>query len=121
MTRDAALYNFFSSFGLPAYLSTNVPEITAFPWLVYEGTGGNWDEINNIAVTLWYHTESEAVPNAKVRAISEAIGLGGKVISYDGGKMWLKRGAPWCINIQDETDKATKAKQLNLLIEDWRI
>jgi len=121
MTREAALYNFFSSFGLPAFLATQVPEVTNFPWLTYEGTGGNWDDSVNIAVQLWYHTEGEAEPNAKVREISEAIGVGGKIINYDGGKMWLKRGTPWVLNIQDEADRSTKAKQLNITIEDWRI
>lgn len=121
MTREAALKNFFSSFEIPAYLSSQVPEVTSFPWLVYEGTGGNWGDTINIAVKLWYHSESELEPNAKVREISESIGVGGKVISYDDGKMWLKRGTPWCVNAQDEADKATKVKQLNITIEDWRI
>lgn len=122
MTREAALYKFFSSFGLNAYLSTGVPDDTQFPWLTYEGTSANWgDDSVSIACQLWYHSDSEAEPNAKVRQISEAIGQGGKVISYDGGKMWLKRGAPWCINVQDEADSATRCKQLNITIEDWRI
>ena len=122
MTREAALHQFFESFGLKTYLSTNVPEDTEFPWLIYEGTSANWgDDPVSIVCQVWYHTELETEPNAKVREISEAIGVGGRVISYDGGRMWIKRGAPWCINVQDQADSATKCKQLNITIEDWRI
>lgn len=121
MTRESALYNFFSSFGINAYLSTNVPHETEFPWLTYEGTSGNWgEEPVSITVQLWYHTDSEVEPNRMVRRISEAIGMGGKIINYDDGKMWIRRSNPWCINIADEADKSTRCKQLNLTIEDWR-
>ena len=122
MTREAALDAFFNSFGIKAFPATSEPRDTEFPWLTYETTSGNWgDDTSTIVVKLWFHTDSEAIPNAKVRQISESIGVGGKVISYTDGKVWLKRGTPWCNSIPDEADIAVKCKALNILVEDWRI
>ena len=36
MTPTAALYQFWSSFGITAYPSNRVPEDTAFPFITYE-------------------------------------------------------------------------------------
>lgn len=121
MTREARLHEFFSSFGIKAYPNTSVPEVTEFPWLVYEIPGGYWgDAPVSGQIRLWYHTASESIPNEKVRQIAEAIGLGGKLLGYDGGAVWITRGQPWVNNIPDEADASTKCKALNLMLEDWR-
>ena len=85
MTKDKALHAWFSQF-LPAYPASNVPEDAVFPWLTYELVTGAWDsgEIG-LTVNLWYYTEGEAVPNAKAQEISDAIGMGGCMVPYDGG------------------------------------
>lgn len=121
VTREAALQKYFESFGLKAFPATSEPKDIEFPWLTYETSAGNWGDEVSIVVKLWFHTDSEAEPNAKVRQISESIGLGGKVINYDDGKMWLRRGSPWCNSIPNDTDTAVKCKALNIMIEDWRI
>lgn len=122
MTREAALDAFFNSFGIKAFPVTSEPKDVVFPWLTYETAGNNFgDEPTNIVAKLWFHTDSEAEPNAKVRQISESIGLGGKVISYEGGKMWLYRGSPWVNSVPNDSDAAVKCKVLNITIEDWRI
>ena len=120
MTRDAALYNFFSDFGMTAYPATAVPAKADFPYITYETTGGDWGTSVSIAVNLWFHTESEAFPNAKVTQISEAVGLGGKIIPHDNGMIWVTRGNPWVQAFADETDNSFKRRQLILILEDWR-
>ena len=42
MTKAAALYSFFSGFGVSAFPTQAEPG-TAFPYLVYEPNIGNWD------------------------------------------------------------------------------
>ena len=121
MTREGALYKYFSGFGMPAYPSDAVPDVITFPYLTYETTGGNWGDKVSIAVNLWFHTESETIPNDKTRQISADISLGGLILSYDDGKMWIKRGSPWSISLSDETDPTIKRRQLTIIIEDWRI
>ena len=118
MTKTEALYKFFNSFGLTAYPSNSVPDDTVFPWLTYEPTIGNFgDEQLSITVNLWYHTDSEAIPNKKVDDISEAIGMGGVTVPYDDGMIWITRGTPFCQSLSDENDASIKRRMLNVNLE----
>lgn len=118
MTKQEALQNFFSGFEITAYPIGAVPEDTVFPWLTYDANIGNaGDGETSCTVDIWYHTESEAVPNAKVKEISEKIGLGGILLPYDGGAVWVKRGEPWCIPVVDDTDYSIKRRELNISLE----
>ena len=118
MTKAAALYQFFSSFEMPAYAASAVPEDVPFPYLTYELTTGAWgDGEVGLTVNLWFHTTSEAAPNAKADEISRAIGLGGVQLTCDGGVIWLKRGSPWCQSLTDSTDKSIKRRYINVSAE----
>ncbi len=118
MTKEAALHGFFNSFGIPGYPMSAVPDDAVFPWLTYDLITGAWDggEVG-LTVNLWYRTTDEAPPNAKARELSERLGLGGAVVSCDGGYIWLKRGSPWCQNLTDEADKVIKRRYLNISAE----
>lgn len=117
-TKEAVLYQFFSSFGLEAYASTAVPEDAAFPYLTYQAATSAFEE-GEVALTvnLWYHTEGEAEPNQKAREISKVIGQGGVVLPCDGGYIWLKRGSPFCQNLSDQTDRDIKRRYINITAE----
>ena len=117
MTKDKVLHAWFSQF-LPAYPTSNVPEDAVFPWLTYELITGSWDSgVIALTVNLWYYTESEAIPNAKAQELSDSIGYGGVTLPCDGGFIWLKRGSPWCQNIQDDTDPNIKRRYINVRAE----
>lgn len=118
MTATQALYEFFTRFGIPAYPTNSVPDTTEFPWLTYEAKVGNaMDSALSCAVNLYYHTDSEAVPNAKAKEISDAIGLGGKMLLHDEGAIWIKRAEPWLTPLVNEADSAIKQRQLMLSLE----
>lgn len=118
MTKAAALYQFFSSFGMPAYTSTSVPDDVKFPYLTYELITSAFEagEVG-LTVNLWFYTTSEAAPNAKAQELSEAIGMGGKILRCDGGGIWLKRGSPWCQSLSDETSPTIKRRYINVTAE----
>lgn len=117
MTKDKALQAWFERF-FDAYPASNVPDDVTFPYLTYELITGAFDggEIG-LTVNVWYYTESEAVPNAKVQEISNAIGMGGSVIPCDGGYIWIKRGSPWCQNIAEDDEPNIKRRYLNITVE----
>lgn len=118
MTKEAALQRFFNSFGIPGYPATSVPEDAVFPWLTYELATGAFDDGNiPITVNLWYYTTDEAAPNAKVREISERIGLGGCTIRCDGGGIWIKRGSPFSQSTSDPSDNKIKRRYMQILAE----
>lgn len=118
MTKAAALHQFFNGFSIPFYVSTSVPQDATFPYGTYELITSAWEggEVG-ITVNLWYRTESEAIPNAKAQELSDAIGLGGKVIQCDNGAIWIKRGSPWCQNVYDDTDPIIKRRYINISLE----
>lgn len=119
MTPEAAIYQFLSGFGMPAYAATSVPAQASFPYISYDLVVGEWGQPEvNMPVNVWYRTESEAVPNAKVREIGSAIGRGGKQLQCDGGTVWLKKGSPWAqaLNVEGEDEKI-KRRYININIE----
>lgn len=119
MTPEAAIYQFLSSFDIPAYASTSTPSDAEFPYLTYDLVVGEWmgGEVN-MPVNLWDLTDSEARMNAKVREISERIGLGGVILPCSSGMLWIKRGSPWAqaVRVEGENEKV-KRRYININIE----
>ena len=97
MTPEAAIYQWLSGFGVPAYMSSSVPDQDSplwqgFPYIAYDLTIGNWGGVEvNMPVNLFDRTDSEAKLNAKVRQISEALGIGSVTIPCDGGMLCSRR------------------------------
>lgn len=120
MTKDKALYAFFSGFGIPAYpanavLNENGEPDVILPYLTYTPVFDAWGgEPVSLTVNLWYRTESEAIPNAKAQELSQAIGRGGVVLACDGGYIRLLRGSPWCQSLTDETSPNIKRRYINI-------
>jgi hypothetical protein len=117
MTKAAAIYQFWSSFGLTAYEENTVPEDAAFPYVTYQLVTDSFDRDVSATASLWYRGESWTAINAKTEEISAHIGLGGKIITCDGGRIWIKRGQPFAQNMGDESDDLIKRKYLNLTVE----
>lgn len=117
MTKAAALQSFFERF-LPSYAASAVPDDVIFPYLTYELITSAWEDGEvGITVNLWYYTTSESIPNAKAQEISNAIGLGGVSVPCDGGFIWVKRGAPWCQNLNDDADPMIKRRYIQITAE----
>lgn len=119
MTPEAAIYTFLSGFSIPAYASSSVPDQAEFPYITYDLVLGEWGEPEvNMPVNVWYRTDSEAIPNAKVREISQAIGMGGVTLPCDGGMLWVKKGSPWAqaMTVEGEDEKV-KRRYININIE----
>lgn len=118
MTKAQALKRFFNSFEIQAYPVTAVPQSATYPYMTYETPLGAYgDGEMNCTVQLWYNTTSEAVPNAKVEQISQAIGMGGMQIRCDEGCIWIKKGSPFCTAFSPESDNSIKLRQLNITLE----
>ena len=117
MTKAAAIYQFWSGFGLTAYEENTVPTDAAFPYVTYQFVIDSFDREVAVTASLWYRDESWTAINAKTEEISAHIGLGGKIIKCDGGRIWIKRGQPFAQNMGDESDDLIKRKYLNVNIE----
>ena len=117
MTKAAAIYQFWNSFGLTAYEENSVPDDAAFPYITYQLVTDSFDREIPLTASLWYRGESWTAINSKTEEISQKISRGGKIISCDGGAIWLKRGQPFAQSMGDESDNLVKRKYLNITAE----
>ena len=117
MTKAAAIYQFWNCFGLAAYEENSVPDDAAFPYITYQLVTDSFDREVPVTASLWYRSESWTAINAKTEEISQKISRGGKIISCDGGAIWLKRGQPFAQSMGDESDDLIKRKYLNITAE----
>lgn len=117
MTKAAAIYQFWSGFGLTAYEENTVQTDASFPYVTYQLVTDSFDREVSATASLWYRGESWTAINSKTEEISAHIGLGGKIIKCDGGRIWIKRGQPFAQNMGDESDDLIKRKYLNLTFE----
>lgn len=125
MTKAVAIYQFWNSFGIKAYEENTVidadeegnPVEPTFPYITYQLVTDSFDREVAATASLWYRGESWTSINAKTEEISAHIGLGGKIIKCDGGRIWIKRGQPFAQNMGDENDDLIKRKYLNLTFD----
>ena len=117
MTKAAAIYQFWSGFGLTAYEENTVPTDAAFPYITYQLVTDSFDREIPLTASLWYRIESWTAINEKTEEVSQEISRGGKIIPCDGGAIWLKRGQPFAQNMGDESDNLIKRKYLNITAE----
>lgn len=95
MTNTAkALYQFFSGFGLPAYIFGAVPDETpdghpvSPPYITYQLREPDWRTQGQLYAELWYRSTSMVPINAKTDEIRAAIGER-KSIPTEGGAVYL--------------------------------
>ena len=125
MTKAAAIYAFWNSFGLKAFEENYVkdadengnPIEPQMPYITYQLVTDSFDREVAATANIWYRSTGWTAINAKTEEISAHIGLGGKTIKCDGGRIWIKRGQPFAQNMGDESDDLIKRKYLNLTFE----
>ena len=120
MTKEAALYNFWSMFGLPAYEENSVPsgeDGAEFPYITYQVVADSFGNDVAMSGSVWYRSTSWKEANAKAQEISNVLGSGGVTLACDGGIIWLRRGVPFAQSMGDDSDDLIKRKYINITAE----
>ena len=126
MNKIQALHSFWSGFGLRAYDETHVPDYITIdnqivknepPYITYEVSSDSFGEQLAQTASLWYRSTSWAEITTKEMEIANAIGRGGKMISYEGGAFWVRKGSPWAQRMADASDDSIRRITLNIVIE----
>lgn len=117
MTKDMALYAFYSSFGLPAYDENTVPDGAELPYITYQFAESDFDNNVMLSASLWYRSTSWAAIQDKADAINDYIGRGGVMLPFDGGAIWLRRGSPFSQRMDEPSDDSVRRILLNLTAE----
>lgn len=110
MDKSQALYTFWNSFGIPAideqsaYDEGVLEQLNiTYPYITYETAVDFLDGPVLIGADLWYKSTSWAEISRKADEIGAYIGLGGRVIRYDGGGVWITRSASFYRRMPEET------------------
>lgn len=104
MIKEQKLNDFWNSFEWPAYDENTVPDDVTLPHITYTSVV---DSIgNNVALSasLWDRSRSWVSVTQKADQIGAYIGLGGKLIPYGTGAIWIRRGQPFAQRMSDEDD-----------------
>ena len=120
MTKEAAIYTFWSRFEIPAYDEQSVPTgniAPNFPYITYQVATDSFGNSISLTGSVWDDSTSWVKVNKKVKEISDYIGLGGVMILCDGGAVWIKRGSPFAQSMGDPNDDKIKRKYINLTAE----
>lgn len=104
MNKSQALNNFWSGFSIPAFDSATVPDGQALPYITYETAESTIGDPTTLTASIWYRSKSWEEISQKADEISRAIGYGGKLVEYDGGRLWLTRGTPFIQRMADPDD-----------------
>jgi len=120
MTKTEALYSFWNSFQITMYPTNAVPEKKAFPYGTYEvripsALGQSIGQCN-----LYFHTESEEVPNKKADDICRAITKNGKRIPYNKGLLIVRIDEQGWIASTTQ-DRSLKHRAINFSIENIEV
>lgn len=117
MNRDQAVHAFWSGFGIRAYEESSVESQAAFPYITHEGSVDYFGREVAQTASLWYRSSDWTDVIAKREEIENAITRGGKIITYDGGAVWIRMGDPWAQRMGDANDDMVRRIVLNYILE----
>lgn len=119
MDSQQALDNWWNSFQWQAFEENTVPDdalSTYGHYLTYTAGTSEFERPMMLSVSAWERSTSWAGTVNKASEIEAAIGLGGTVIPFDGGTIWIKRGNPFSQRMPDEDDTVRRV-YMNLEVE----
>lgn len=115
MTQTAqALYAFFSSFGIPAFVEYTEPDNTPAPYITYELTEPDWRGRALFHARVWYRSTSFTEIAAKVDEIRAALGEGVS-IATNSGAVYLWADDNWAQFQPMEGDPTLKCAYLSFI------
>lgn len=119
MNKIQALDNFWNGFiegnDWKAYDATSVPDNISYKHITYEVSSDEFGYPVAQTANLWDKSTSWEAITLKEMQISDYVGRGGIMITYDDGAMWVKKGTPWAQRLVDSED--IKRIVLNVEIE----
>ena len=111
MDSQQSLHNFWSSFGLAAYDENTVKDNAlddCGAYITYSVSTGYFDEPTALSANIWYRSTSWKEITQKANEIGEEIGLGGKIVPFDDGAIWIKRGTPFAQRMEGDNDNVRR-------------
>lgn len=116
MDRWQVLYNFWSSFGWDAYQENSVPSDARMPYITYEASVSDFDNVLPLSASLWTRGNSWAAADAKADEIERHIKHMG-CPEMDGGRYRVFINGNYATSMGDPDDRLIKRKLLSVNFE----
>lgn len=104
MDKAQSLHSFWSSFDIPAYDTSTVPDEAELPYITYDVATDHIDRQVQMTASLWYRSTSWTEISRKADEIAQTIGDGGKTLKVDGGYIYIFLGSPFAQRMADEDE-----------------
>lgn len=118
--KEQALHQFWSGFGWVVRDENTTPDnavdLYDGHYITYGVSTAALDEPVPLFANLWCRDTSWETITKKANEISEAIGIGGMLMPFDGGYIWLCRGTPFSQRL-DSGDSTIRRIYINLMAE----
>lgn len=116
MNKEQAYHAFLSGFGWKAYDENTVPDDAPLPRITYDFATAEFGSPVAMSLSVWDRSMSWESVTEKADEIYTSIGLGGKIVQFDHGFIWIKRGQPFSQRMSDENDSIRRI-YINLEVE----
>lgn len=116
MDKIQAFNSFWNRF-LKAYDENSVPDNAQLPYITYEIASDDFNNTLPLSASIWYRSTSWEDAVSKEKEIASYIGRGGKMITYDEGALWIRKGSPWAQRLKDDADDMIRRIILNIQAE----
>lgn len=115
--RKEALYKFWSSFNLPAYEETSVPEGAKMPYITFESSIGEFNAVLSLSASIWDRTtEGTTFIDRKADEIQRFIKNMG-CPKIEGGRFRAFTEGVYCQTKNDPEDRLIKRNVLTVFFE----
>lgn len=111
-----ALYSFFSSFGIPAYVEYTEPDGANPPYITYELIDPDWRGKAQLHARVWYRDTSFIALAETVDRIRAALGEGVS-IKTPSGAVYLWAADAWAQIQPMEGDRTLRCAYLSMIYE----
>lgn len=121
-SKEQALFEFWSSFGIPTFEENTVPddwmkEPEPYPYLTYNAPTDRLGNVIPIHCDLWYRSSSALdVIEKKNEILKRVLEHGFVTVPFDGGYIYIMEGTPLAQPIDDD-DPAIQRYYINLSAE----
>lgn len=123
---NRALFSFWAGFGLPAFLTGNVPDGVSLPWITFEVAQGEAMSATVLVATAWFKhapqgdpiTDGQTPRAALLDEIARAIPPQGLRLNVPGeGFVLLDRnGGSWQTYVVDDDDPTTIGGRISYVV-----
>ena len=120
MDRWEAIYDFWSSFNIPAYEENSIPEEAKYPYITYEVAVAPFETEVTLSASIWDRTtKGSAFIDGKADEIERYIKNMRVCPAINGGRyrVFIPDLSPFARNMNDPEDRLIKRKILTVNFE----